>query len=345
MAVNTNSQLSDVKLKAEEIWAKGQFSDQYIAKAETAKVIAKEQTATVAPITGKQEKDNKVEVSWFNTCAMETSDCTVGEGGDPNDIWCDPSDPELTTLKKEYDLPLCQHAGFSIDENDIAKSYRSFEEAAAVGMLVAKKNLDEWFSRQGLIFIKANTGDNIAPAPYTFNGTTGVTEIPAANYTRKIVAYMEKVAELNQIENPYFLDGGELFIDLRDAELDGANGEGKGDDARRKALRLYFDMKGFAAAGITPDDTFMIGKHAIALGNRYYNPDTPTLFDFKDGNQTRWNEASNNIPGVRYDFIHTKVCKGPRVLHNFRAIMKGGYFLNPTSCNAAVTGLLGFAKV
>lgn len=335
MALFTNSQIASLQLKAEEMMADGVIANQYVANAEAAKAVLSNQTIQITPLEGTPEKDRQVEVSYIDTCAIEDQAC-------PTDF-CDFTSPELATKKKIFDLNLCRAAFYSIDENDLAKSIYGRNEAVPRGQIAAKNVLDEYISTQVLLSLNANAGTNLYPAPYTYNAPEKTTYIAEADYTRKVVPYFEKMAMMHKIANPYYIDNGQLWIDWRNAQLDAGNDSGRGDKARVDAIKLYFDMFGFTKAGISVDDTFLVGQHAIGVASRTYNPDTPTTVELKGGNQIRYKESSVNLPGIDYDVFYQIECSGRRFKHSWMYVFTGGVFVQPEGCEAGVTGIMSFS--
>lgn len=337
MALITNSALAEIKLKAEEMWAGGQFATQYQVQAESVKAIRAEQTAIIEELNGSPEKDYQVAVNWMDNCAAVDAAC-------PADM-CDFTGAAVNTQRKVYTLGLCRTASFSVDENDVAGSIYGKDEVVVKTTLHRMKLLDEYLAKQSLIFLNANAGTNLAPGTYTYDAPTKTTQIPSAEYKSTIVPVWEKMAIQNRIGNPYLIDNGELFVDNRNAQFNAGNGEGKGDAARYGAVRMYFDMFNFTAAGVTPDDTFMVSKDAVALHTRNFNPSAPTAYDLENGKQIRYTMASNNIPGVNYDVYYKQKCSGKRISHHWMFALTAGFFLNPEGCATGNNGILSFSKV
>lgn len=345
MPIFTNSQLAKVQLKGEEIMADGQIADQYIANAEAARAILENQTIEVKPLSDDPKKDKDVEVTFIDTCGIEDQEC-------PADV-CNFTSPELATKKVPFLLNLCRASFFSVDETDVAKSIYGKDDAVAKGQLTALNKLDEYVSRQALIALNANAGTNLYPLPYSYDPATKSTDIPEADYNRKIVPYFEKMAMMHKIPQPYYIDNGQLWIDWRNAQLDAGNADGRGDKARVDAIKLYFDMFGFAAAGITPDDTFLVGKHAVGIAHRTFNEnyvDNAVTLNLKNGNQTRYKVTSNNLvasggKSIEYDAYYQIECSGKRVKHSWMFVYTGGIFVAPEGCTEGVTGIMSFNSV
>lgn len=340
MPIYTNSQLADLHLKGEELMANGQVANQYKADAEAAKAVLQNQTIRVRALTDDPEKDKVVEVSYIDTCAIEDEAC-------PADF-CDLSGTDIATKKKQFELTLCRMASFAVDEDDTAKSIYGVDDAVPKGQIAAMNKLDEYISRQTLLALNANAGTNRYPGKYTYDAGSKSTLIPEADYNRKIVPYFEKVASMHKIPGTYYIDNGDLWIDWRNAQLDRPNGEGAGDGNRVDAIRMYFDMFGFAQAAITPDSTFMVGQHAVGIAHRVYNTQlagNARNIDLKGGNQTRYKVESINLPGIWYDAFYHLDCSGRRFKHTWNFVYTGGIFTAVEGCEVGDTGIMSFSRL
>src|SRR5690606_3258044 len=139
------------------------------------------------------------------------------------------------------------------------------------------------------IAINSFAGTNQAPGIFTYDALTKETQVPTGTYNSKLFAYLIQQGILNQVNMPYVLDSGGLFIDWLNANFDAGNSDGKGDMARYQSLRMKFDQFSFANAGLTDNTLFLIGKSAVAFASKNYNKQAaPTLYAFQDGSQYRY---------------------------------------------------------
>jgi hypothetical protein len=245
----SSAQLVEVKLKADQIYA-GETAEAafYSTEVEALKAILENQTAKVTPLQGYQEKDNTMGISWIDATGVsdqaDTDNCTINEA-------------ELESKAIPVTLPLTRRAGFSVSEAKLRTSIFSKEEVVAKGMLAAMKELDEWLAVQAVLFFNTSAGTPVAGSygAYTFDGATKSLQVPGADYTSTIIPFIMKMAVLNKIRDSYVVDNGELYIPFTNAAFNAGNDSGKGDQARFKALPIYFDMFNFAASGVTPDAT------------------------------------------------------------------------------------------
>jgi hypothetical protein len=322
------SALLDIKLKAEQIWSDSRLAQDFKAKADSAKAVLENQTATFRELDNP-EKDNQVVVNFINPCAIVAEDCESN---------CDITGDELETGGKTYTLDLCKKADFSVNAEKLRTNTYSVEEVSARGLASALKALDEYWARQVLVKLKAFAGVNVAPAPWTW--AAGTTSVPAAQYTVGMVANLINQSILNRMDGAYYIDNGGLYVPWLNAQLSAGNLDGKGDAARIAAIKLYFDQWNFGPAGLT-EDTFMVAPSAVAMKTKTRNPDVPTLIA-GTVQQTRYTIASPNLPGVKYDVYYTLTCKTingkANIVHSWRIETNGGIFLNPEGCPVVIGG-------
>ena len=346
----TESEHLEFLLKADEAWEGAKKNDDYVAHVDS---VAKQMEMQTAKFTELEDpkKDNKAVVTWLNSCPITTEAAT-------ND--CSITEDELETTSEEYEYELSQKTGFSIDAEKIRTGTYEFDEQVADGLLKADKALSEWWNYQYLLALKSFAGANIAAImgktlPFTWDDAETRTNIPAASYNVGMMAKLIKTMILNQVQNGFFIESGDLFEAWWNARNDGANGEGKGDKNRIDALNMTFDMWSFAGAGLE-ENMFLVDKAAVAV--KTYNRYTakPVIQPAKIG-QTWYTMNSRHLPGVQYDVIYEATCKnnGPgksNILHTWRIQTKGGIWLNPTPCPRDIgeetyqaTGVYGFIAV
>lgn len=212
------------------------------------------------------------------------------------------------------DAPLCKEITFQVSEEDMRRIGAGSPEAvqaatqAEMTRLLAVKaaKLDSWVNAQTIARLLVL--DN-APISGTAAGVgtvaSGVIEVATASYNRTLIGQLMKMARLNKMGSPYLIDGGQLYVDWFNATIDGANDNGKGDAARVKFFKEYFDLEGFADAAIT-EDTFLIKPGAVGLFYKSFLPNTPRE---KAGSGQIWtNFKSNNLTDMMYDLVFEETC-------------------------------------
>lgn len=340
----TASALLKIQLKAEQMWKDSQLANSLEHHADAAIAVLQNQKARFSDLEDPK-KDRTVTIHWINPCNITAEDCESN---------CDITEPELETAGQDYALDLCKKTGFSIDQEKFRTNIYERDEVMAQSMNKAIGVLDEWWSQQVLIKLKAFAGVNVYPDPWTWNAGTSDTEIPTADYNLDVIPNLIVQANRNRMPNPYFINNGDLEIEWLKAQLNAGNLDGKGDAARIAAIKMYFDAWNFANAGVS-ENIFSVAPSAIAMStkNRY----TPAPV-YVAGNINQWRYAvkSNLLPGVNYDVINTLKCitVGGKAhdVETFRVETNGGIFLNPNGCPVTVssvvytpTGVLSYDKV
>lgn len=340
----TASELLAIKVKAEQYYSDGQQSKDGKINSVAAQAVLENQTARFTELQDPN-KDNSVVINWMQICDDTMADCTGS---------CDITGPELDTAGKTYVLDVCKKKSFTVNRETLRKNKYDPEEVAAKGMANLIKSADQWWAQYVLARLKAAAGINVAPQPYTFNYTAMTTEIPSADYNRKLVAYFQKVEGMNNLNNAYYIDNGTLFIDWKNAQFDAGNLDGKGDKARIDALNMYYDLYNFGKAGIA-EDTFMIDRSAVGMYTRSRNPIAPQEVGGKVG-LSEYSVASKTLKGVRYDIFHTVICqtnattKRREYVDAFELQTEGLVAINPEACPVSAnsttykpTGILSFS--
>lgn len=332
----TQSTILKIQLKAEKMYKDSMLNTAYIPHSDTALAVLKNQN-TIYTELKDPGKENTLHLMWMDPCGGLVQDCTPT---------CTITGAVPGTLGQDVVMDLCKEAvPFSIDEEDLRTNQYTVEDFAAQKLMLAKKSLDEWWSQQLLVKLKAFAGPNFFPGSYV--QSDGTTYIPDAAYDITLVPYLIRLAIMNQMSDTYMIDNGELFNSITLAGLNAQNLNGQGNAAMAKQLmdKLYFDMWNFAKAGIT-EDTFIINRGAVVM-------QTKARFDraakYEDGTvaQWRWSEPSAILPGVSYDIYAQKTCVVPasstqeHIVHNFKVKTRGGIWNNPLACSVTLNGVTG----
>lgn len=341
----TASTLLELRLKAEQGWQDPQFAAAFQPKAEAAVAVLSNQTARFTEGFNNPEKDNKVAVTWINTCNIEAEDCEAN---------CDLDEPELDSGKQLMEIDTCKKTGFSIDEMKLRTNDYNLQEVFTQGHAKAITTLDEFWAAQVLAKLKTFAGINQFPTPFTYDAVNKTTNVPLAAQNVKLVANFLQQAMLNDMPNPYFINNGTLWLEWMNSQLDSANLDGKGDINRIQQLKMYFDQFNFAKAGLT-EDTFMINPNAVAMKTKVTHPDTPTVLGGKVG-KTIFTVPSKVLPNVKYDVHYQLSCKvisgKTHYFHTWRYETNGGIWINPSLCPITVgettvtpTGVLSYSNL
>lgn len=331
----SRSKILQIQVKAEQMWAdsKAVLQPTHI---DSVKAIMDNQTARFQELTDSP-KQNKVVVTWLEDCNISTTDISDD---------CKLDGVELASNSKEYEVNLGQQTSYKVDVRNERTNTYTTDEVVARGLMNRLNALDQYWAKLVLAQLKAASGTNKAPSPFTFNATDKTTYIPDAQYNQKVIANLIQQGILNDLNNPYFISDGEFFVDFLNANFDAANADGRGDYNRVQALNLYFDQVNFAKAGID-ENLFMIDQSSVGLYTKAWYNSTPEFYG-GDVQKTMYSVPSLNLPGVRYDVEYTMTCEKkagvPHYYHVFSIVTRGLFAVNPVACNDTNTGVLSYKK-
>lgn len=328
------SNILQLRVKAENAWSDAKTKDQYIIESKAAQAVLANQTARVDLLRGQANKDQKVEITFLNTCGITDDSCTDN---------CTLDEPELDSGRKEYEITSCRKSGFSIDEEKIRTNSYELEEQYQAGHRAAVKALDEYWAARTVAALTAEAGHNAYPAPYLFDATNMVTNVPADQYNlRQLTANLIIQAQRNYITNPYYIESGLLLPDYLNVQFNAGNFDGKGDQARLNSLnRFYFDPINFGKANVTTANLLMVDPSAAAIVTKNRHERTPRVLGGKIG-QTLYTVPSLTLPGIEYDVYYELSCKtvngNSHYFHTWRYETRGELFFNPALCPITVGG-------
>lgn len=323
------------------MWDDSALAQEYIPHSDTAIAVLKNQTARFRELENP-DKDNTVQVNFINPCGITVEDC--------GDV-CDMDGQELSTGGKNYELDICKSTpGLKISRNKLRTNTYEYEELAAKGLLMHLKALDEFWSQQLLVKMKAWAGVNVAVASgdisaYGMTWDNGATQIPANDFNVGMLTTLLQQQIVNNMPAGYIIDRGYMFKPVQDALLNGGNADGKGDALRAQqfANRITSDMFNFTKAGVT-ESMFAVNPGAIAFKTRARNPETPKVWGGKV-NRTDYKVKSRILPGVEYDVFYSLNCIPSTNGSGYSDIVdvwnfktEGGIFLNPEGCPVTIGG-------
>lgn len=295
---------------------------QYMAFADTAKTILKTQTAKFVDLENPK-KDKTIDVEWVNACEITDQACSG----------CTMDGTKLSTNIQSYTMNLCREVPFYVDENDMIGNDFDVEDLIAKGFLKADKAIAEYVNGQAIAVIESNLGVNAMGTGGKGVVTGTETYINAAYWDAKLMAYFERVRQLNMMQNPYILDGSNLFEQIFGSKLD----TDKKDSNYFGTLDYFYDLSGIDAANTPNLKTYLIERGALTLASKIYYPQLVTYFDSK-----RYSIKSQLLPGVSYDVYYSNTCTGNFYKHNFKVVFHGLVAAAPTGCTSTNTGLLSF---
>ncbi len=317
--------LLNQRVRAEAILKDDRIKQQFIPQYDILKAIQAAQTAKIMqPLSLR--KDVKTELMWENFCDIKAEECATD---------CTIGGTKSSTNTQEYDLSFCKEVSFSMSEDDFIDN--EYEMNVAKALLKADKEITEAFAQYGVARLEAFRGTNVLT---TGKGTVvGLdTYIKPEYWTPAIVAYLNRVTIMNKFTSPIFLSGSNLYEQYLVASANSANADGKGDFKLWAGLQPYFDLFNIDTVNEPNLKSYIISMGAVAMANKYYNPDAPqTGFD-----HIRYTMDSNFLSGMKYDVFYNNACEGTtrKWIHNYTIRFKGDILLNPAGCDQTNTGVL-----
>ena len=278
--------LQNVRIKASMLAMDDRINLQYKPEIETLKFIQAQQTANIKPIFDVKKKKKIMEIWWENACGIEVADnvdCVVGGN-------------ELSTNVETYDLDIQKVAGFTVDEKKFYDNEAMIEENLAKGFLRADKVLSEYLAQVGVGRLNTFLGVNtLTGGKGTVNGN--LTEINSAYWSADLMAYLNRVAIDNRIDNPIFLSGQNLYEAWWNAIRESGNDNGKGNAAKFGSANIFFDLRNVDSVNSPDALTYMVQRGMIAMASRtYYGSEVTDYMTEK-----RYSIPSNFVPGLSYD--------------------------------------------
>lgn len=337
------SQILQIKLKAEEMWADSQLSQEYVPHADAAIAVLKNQTARFGELTVK-DTDNTVKVNFINPCGIGVQDATPS---------CDLDGQELSTGGIDYAMDIDKETvGFKVNREKFRTNLYGYNEFTAAGMMQHIKALDEFWAQQVLQKLNALAGINVAVASgnritaggFTWDAANSTSVIPYDAFNVKLISKLTQQQIVNKMPAGYIIDRGVLFQPIWNSKIDAGNLDGSGDNKRADMIdaRITYDQFNFDLAGVI-EDMFIVNPGAIAFKTRTRNPDTPTLIGGKV-QQTRFTVNSRVLPGVKYDVYYSLECvvnedtDQDEIVDVWKFKTRGGIFQNPNGCPVTIGG-------
>lgn len=336
----TCGELAVVEGKMAQLWSGAQPDREYVPNSAVLQAIIANQTATIDPLVGLQDKDNKMKITFIKSCPSDPEDKTSD---------CMPDGDEDTIDCKEYEPTILKQLPFKVNENTFRTSTYTKEELIAKGLAKRLKLMDEMLAAQAVAFLEDSEGvslGNWVGDLGTLEGTGTVGDsyikVAPAYWTADLMGYLTTLAQMNKFPSPFLISGANLQAVKWNAEMSAANADGKGDFNKISSLPMVNDPWNIDSAFSYPT-TFLINKGALAFGSKWRYGNTPT--DMGGDIGKRWSTPSPTLPGVRYDIYYKVECSGDdQIYHKFNIIARAGFYLNPVGCVSDNTGILRVHK-
>jgi hypothetical protein len=342
MATLTCAALTAIYYSAEGVFADGQKKSDYVAEVNAAKAIIENTTSTIKLIDNAN-KPRTARVYWSKLCNI-----TVGDCEDTPIDECAITGQDADAACEDYTIEGCLHASFNVDEALYVGSNLNFNDVIADNMLLTMKALDEKVAQFIIAKVDSFSSANLHTTvgigcPSVLPSNWAVTNIDPAYWTPDIMAYFLKVARINKFDNPFLLDGDNLYTQMFKAMSEAGNADGSGAKVKLMKMKYYEDMVNMAIVNPSTSKTFMINRGALAFKS-YALWDGISMTNPKEhgAGKFKFSIASKNIPGLKYDVYTESVCSGPYEKHKFLLKTNLDVFNAPVGCNAG-TGVLEFA--
>ena len=328
---NLSDLVLDIQAKLAQKWANSaKINSDYNANSRAINAVLDNQQIAM-PELSSNGKNKKLRIEWLDSCSDTLSDCT-----DSCDIEGSISEPNSA----EYELQCLKEYKFQVNR-DYRNSYQSREDHFADKFGTANKLFAEWLSKHIISNLILNSGVNKNTTTGTAVGT--ITYLPTAAWNDNIWGYFALCNELNDMNQSYFIDGGNLFnlVYSRIAEKD--NADGKGNFNKFKELSLYSDIKNIAA--ISPNSTFQVSQNAIAFINHaWYNGATATNPIQLDANTIGYEMALPFDERVKFDVRVQRKCENGVYFDAVELKLWGLVAFNPTPCASDIKGILHYVN-
>jgi hypothetical protein len=289
--------------------------------------IMKYQKAAFKVLENKK-KDNTLTVEWLNTCGLTSRAFQA----------CTYDGTEASSNTQDYTLDLHREVVIKLKESTFYANDFDKEEALKFLIMQADKQLVEYVAQQVVTVIEANKGVNeFTTGKGSVSGTE--TYINAAYWDAQLMAYMAKVGIINKFNQPFILDGGNLFEKVWTAEKTKAVEDGLEQSLLFGAYPYEHDLVNIdAVAGSTK--TYLMNQGSIAVISKAYE-EVGKVRVFKDEDRTAINSVL--VPGFTYDMHMINACDGDHHTDQAKIIFKGAVIVNPTGCTATNTNILSFS--
>jgi len=324
--VFSETQLQNVRVRADQIMADERIKLQYIARVDAAKALFERQVMKLNYIIGKKEKDYVAEIEWMNACDLVEREC------DP----CNNGGPELSTNTEIKELDYCKEVVWSVNQHDFRNNDFGATEAMAKGLLRAKKILSEGFNRYMIALLNTFSGVNQGPTSGLGTIVGNNTFLAPTSWGPNGLSYLLRVIDINQFNNPWLLSGA----NFRQAYLNAKNGiEPDENGSAWSTMPIVFDELNVDAVNSPSLITYLIAMGAYAIGNKADS--LPGEVIQLDGNTIKTLEMDETLP-LEYDFFVEKSCYKDVIKFDARLKLKGGFYQNPLGCETGNTGILNF---
>ena len=337
----------EVQVKALEMWENPRLKQKVARPVESAKGFLENQQVQFDPVLSGSECIG-VKATWLKDCDFDVVE-------DSNTAWdCTISGAEAESDSEIYSQNINYYKTFRVSDGDCDNQF-TYADKVAEQFEKNKSAMDQALNSKILASLVA-TADASTHSEAIGQTEGTVREILAADFESKgadILGDFRLHAQLNQMQNPYFITGTNFFVGNYHAQFEALNDDQRDRLAKYGAFaNWYFDPLAFSNESISTN-SFMIDPGAAGLWHQTDNQsDEPIMMNDKDGMMT-WKVDSSQLfypdgSPVQYEVhaIHTcsRANNNLRKVTDFRLVFKGGFVASPNDCSNH-SGIVNFNKV
>ncbi|RIV23611.1 hypothetical protein DYU11_11560 [Fibrisoma montanum] len=269
----------------ERVWrdSRAARNPEYDVRAETLRAIFAEQTADLQTELTENDGCKPVKVVW-----LENGDHTVEEENNlpaniKTSITCDIDGPQAASNAIEYEMNDMVKVTLKVQDKDCGNRFTRDQKFQKLYM-DKQRDLVNKMARKMLQFVAASAGVSQGTGYLgTYQGAgasaaeKSLLRVAPGNFNAfDFAPYVAELAEINQLTNPFVLDGGNLRYARFNAEYQQGTPAGDaGQENHFDTLRMYRDGLNFAAETLQ-NSTFVVDRGALALFMAAFFPQTPT---------------------------------------------------------------------
>jgi len=336
---------AEVIMAAEEMWANPRLRKHYDQPVETLKAVADNQTVSIDPILQDAYGCRSVKLWWTDSCDMTVE--TLAE----HTYSCQNSGAEMASDSTTHDKNLGFVKQFTV-RDDECKDLATFTEKVTRGIERCKAAIRKNLNTSVASTIEANAMANKhSGSPYPKVGTE--TQIPSTYWNADLIAHLQYTAEMNQINNPILLDGGNMYEqDLLANFKTCCDNEGD-----RNLLghfgQPYYDLRSLHSH-IGQKVTYLFEPSVIGFWSAWNYDNIEPQQSNDQFNTWYYRERDEVVTSqdIWYDITIQRVCINPDKANtaaqkwgwNYKVIWEGGVIVAPDACSAG-SGILKFVNV
>ena len=339
---------ADFRIAYESMFAEpGRIGKEFDTPIGTVAAITENANYEIQDVLNDAFTNRTVKVNWLEDCSV-----TPVNAGDTA-ATCTISGEEIGSDSQEFDKNFDFYLERTV-KGDERNDLRSVEEKLAYTIELAKRNLENKFNEQVLSTIESNfnsSNDYGDLAGGTYDSGTGVITYDPASWTADLIAEFDLMAQVNQIVNPVFLHGTNLYKEVFLANSK-ACCDNEGDRNLFGVFGHYWDTRQFITTyGTSTKPSYAIEPNSVVVWNAYQFENETPQHRMDSKNTHTWREPSTRLRDAQgnpfyFDIVWQRDCgiAGDglySVDHEVRVHLRGGIDIAPNNCSAG-TGILKF---